>query len=433
MKDDGGRVVKLVACNIMQLSAVEIDLQGKDLVIISGKNDAGKSTVLDLLAMVTGGAALCPKEPISRGKRDGFAEVEMVGYTARREFWLTKRDELVSKLILRSKEGAEYKSPQSMLDRILGPLTIDPLAFTRKMLKEPKRARDILLKLAGVDINLDELARARQNLYDERTRVNRNIKDKNGELAGIGLPNPDLLIDEVSLTAITREYQEAIKEQDHNKQLRKSLVGFIQKTGQISEEISGLKEKIKGLEGNLAFYQDKQQDADNQVKKIVDQNPDGIALRLAEAEETNRKIRAAHTLKENRLTLENTIGSLTDDSDELSHGISEFDTQKDGALQGAKFPVEGLSVDENGIRLNDFPLAQASQSEGILIGLAISTKMNPKASLIRIYDGSELDSDNRKVIGEFARENGLKILMEVVDETGNAGIVIEDGMVAKVN
>jgi uncharacterized coiled-coil DUF342 family protein len=447
MKDGGGRVIGLEAHNIMQLKAVKIDLQGKHVVKISGRNDAGKSTALDLFAIVVGGTALCPAEPISRGEKKGYVVVEMEGYTATRKFWLLKGDVLASKLILTSKNGAEFKSPKTMLDNILGPLTIDPLEFTRKMLKEPKKARDILLKLAGVEIDLDELARDRQVLYDERTRVNRNAKDKNGELAGIELPNPDLLVDEVCIIELTQKYGEASEIKTNNDKIRKDLDAANKDVLHYNDEITVTKNEIVELE--LAIEDNKRQlsglqesfkkksflrdSLQQQLDGLIDPDFDAIGLKIAEAEETNREIREAQNQQSKRITLKMVIESLHDDSNNLTHDIGELDNQKDGALQGAKFPIHGLSVDETGIRFNGLPLAQGSQSERIKVGLAISAKMNPKASLIRIYEGSSLDSDNMKIIDEFAGENDLTVLMEVVDETGNVGIVIEGGRITKIN
>lgn len=447
MKDDGGRVIGLEARNIMQLRAVEIDLQGKDLVIISGMNGVGKSTALDIFAMTVWGAGLCPTEPISEGKREGFSRVEMVDYIATRKFWLTAKNELASKVILKSKDGAEFKSPHEMLKKILGPVTTDPLEFTRKIEKEPKKARDLLLQLAKIEIDLEEMARARKEIYDNRTRVNKERKNKEGELAGMGRPDPGLLVDEISLSGLQREYQDALKVKQNNDQTREKLEEEEKGEDRNNREIENIQSQIKTMEReikdrheyldnlhkSLKEYGTQKEALQQQVDALVDPDFETISQKTAEAEGTNKEIRAAKTLQEKRTMLGILIESTTDESHRLTHEIDELDAQKDGALQGAEFPVKGLSVDENGIRFNGFPLAQASKSEWIKIGLAISTKMNPKATLIRIYEGSSLDSENMQIIKEFARENKLAILVEVVDETGNVGIVIKDGVVAKVN
>lgn len=436
MKDDGSRIIGLEAHNIMQLRAVKIDLQGKDLVIISGKNEAGKSTALDLFAMTVGGAALCPKEPITKGEKEGFSLVEMEGYIATRKFWLTNDGALASKVILKSKEGAEYKSPQIMLDKILGKLMVDPWRFINLMKKKPREARDIMLQLAGIEIDLEGMARDRSRIYDERARVNKDRKHKEGELAGIDIPNPSLLVDEVSLTEITQEYQRAINLKAVNDRERQAIANHEENAVKQAEKIKTLKATLLDEEGKLDRMIEVQKamvDDYALLEFIDDGQLAAISQSIEKAEETNRVIRAARDLQTKRTTLGMVIDSLADDSRQFTHRMNSLDAQKEEALQGSEFPVNGLSVDEAGIRLNDLPIEQASTSELIKVGMAVIIKSNPKASLLRVYEGSALDSANLGAIKTFAKENNLAILVEVVDETGNVGIVIEDGVVAKVN
>ncbi len=58
--------------------------------------------------------------------------------------------------------------------------------------------------------------------------------------------------------------------------------------------------------------------------------------------------------------------------------------------------------------------------------------LNPKIRVIRITDGSLLDSENLALIEEMAGEHDFQIWIEKVDESGSVGITIEDGQVAGV-
>lgn len=57
--------------------------------------------------------------------------------------------------------------------------------------------------------------------------------------------------------------------------------------------------------------------------------------------------------------------------------------------------------------------------------------MNPTIRVIRISDGSLLDSENMAVIAEMAQENDFQCWIERVDESRQVGFVIEDGSIAK--
>ena len=54
----------LKAENIKRLVAVEIQANGEPVVVIRGRNGAGKSSVLDSIAFALGGKNLQPAEPI---------------------------------------------------------------------------------------------------------------------------------------------------------------------------------------------------------------------------------------------------------------------------------------------------------------------------------------------------------------------------------
>jgi hypothetical protein len=53
--------------------------------------------------------------------------------------------------------------------------------------------------------------------------------------------------------------------------------------------------------------------------------------------------------------------------------------------------------------------------------------------VIRISDGSLLDSDSLALLAEMATEGDYQIWIEMVDSTGKVGISIEDGAVVADN
>ena len=57
----------------------------------------------------------------------------------------------------------------------------------------------------------------------------------------------------------------------------------------------------------------------------------------------------------------------------------------------------------------------------------------PDLRIIRIMDGSLLDSESLEVIRKAAVEKDYQVWIESVDETGKIGIVIEDGQIVADN
>jgi hypothetical protein len=93
-------------------------------------------------------------------------------------------------------------------------------------------------------------------------------------------------------------------------------------------------------------------------------------------------------------------------------------------------PVEGLGFDTDGVTFNGIPLAQVSAAERLRVSVAMAMSLNPTVRVIRITDGSLLDSDNMAIIADLADTNDFQVWIERVDETGDVGIVIEDGVIA---
>ena len=63
------------------------------------------------------------------------------------------------------------------------------------------------------------------------------------------------------------------------------------------------------------------------------------------------------------------------------------------------------------------------------VSVAMAMALNPEVRVIRITDGSLLDSENLRVIGEMASAGDFQVWVERVDESGKVGITIEDGEV----
>ncbi len=79
--------------------------------------------------------------------------------------------------------------------------------------------------------------------------------------------------------------------------------------------------------------------------------------------------------------------------------------------------------------LNGVPLTQASDAEQLRASLAIAMALNPKLRVIRVRDGSLLDSNAMKIIAEMAETKDFQVWIERVDDSGKVGFVLEDGHV----
>jgi DNA repair exonuclease SbcCD ATPase subunit len=107
-------ITKLTIQNLMKISLAEITPEG-NMVVIAGKNGQGKTSILNSFAFALGGKRLIPERPIKDGETSAQVTVELDDYTVTRRW--TANDKSTVKI--ESKDGAIYKSPQNMLDKVV--------------------------------------------------------------------------------------------------------------------------------------------------------------------------------------------------------------------------------------------------------------------------------------------------------------------------
>ena len=426
------KILKLQSENIKKLKAVEITPTG-DLVVIAGKNDAGKSSVLDSIAMALGGAALIPGQPVRKGTKGGKVTVDLGDFTVTRTFTAAGGGALV----VENRDGARYRSPQAMLDKILGALTFDPLAFERE---DPKTQTEILRRLVG--LNLDDLDKSRTDLYDERTLKNREVKTLEVSVDS-HVAYPDAPATEVSVAGLVQqlataeEYQRLQDEAERAVDRASSAVQALATKGdRLRDEIRKLQEQWKVKEAELEQNTKDHADAvrDVEAKEITAQAaaavvPDTADLRtqLQAAEDLNIKVRA----NQQRAAAEKMLEAAKAESAELTRKIFAVDAERSARIGKAAFPVPGLGIGEDGtIQFDGLPFDQASTSARLRVSVAIGLAMNPTLRVLLVRDGSLLDSSNLKLLAEMAAAADAQVWLESMqEEQGDAQVFIVDGEV----
>ena len=136
------KIVKLQAQNIKNLKAIEITPDG-NVIQLTGKNGAGKSAILDAIFSGLTGAKI--DDVIRHGEEKGNVEINLGEFIIKRVY---KKDG--DRLEITNPEGLKYTSPQTMLDKLLGKLTFDPLSF--KDMK-PIKQKEVLMNMVGLDFS----------------------------------------------------------------------------------------------------------------------------------------------------------------------------------------------------------------------------------------------------------------------------------------
>ena len=420
------RIIKLQAENIKKLKAVEITPKG-DIVIVSGKNGQGKTSVLDSIWFALGGgdATKNTPKPIRDGEQTASVSLDLGDIIVSRNWTGNNK----TYLKVENKDGAIFKSPQKLLDEMVGRLSFDPLEFSQMSDKEQ---RDVLLSFLDTPINLDELEEKKQGIYQERTIINRDIKSLEGQLVGFNKPADDLPKEGISTAQIMKEYKDAQNIINQNNEIRQEYktiqYKYSNKKNEIEEtknQISILQKKLKKQQSELDVVKISGEKLRAKVEKLNDPDIDSFSKKIDAVEETNTAIRDAQKYRQIKTQLE----KLQTESGELTEQIKALDKTRTDAIEKAAFPVDGLGFDEMGVTYQAIPFKQCSSAEQLRVSMAMAMSLNPKIRVIRITDGSLLDTKNMKIIEELAQKNDYQIWVERVDESGKVGIYIEDGEV----
>lgn len=426
------KIIKLTAENVKKLKAVEITPDG-NMVVISGRNEQGKTSVLDSIWYALGGAEALKgvSKPIREGEKSAKVTLDLGDLTVTRT-WTEKG----SYLHVGTKDGAEYKSPQKILDNLIGSMSFDPLAFSNM---DNKQRREVLLGLVKIDLDLATWGRERQATYDERTAINRKVKElevKIKSLPTIPEGTPD---EEVSAATILQEQAAAQKVKEANDEQRRShmeeqgrLTQFQKENEDRAREIEALKEKLADLEvthkANLEAVSTRDQELQAEqarLNELADPDLSIFPAKIATVEETNRAVRA----KAARATMQAELETTQANADTLTDTLSTLDQQKVDAIKAAQFPIEGLDFDDDGVTYKGIPFSQCSSAERLRVSLAMAMALNPKIRVLRITDGSLLDNDHLQIIRQMIEAQDYQLWIERVDDTGKVGLVIEDGLV----
>lgn len=412
------RILNLRAENIKKLTAIDITPKD-DVVMITGQNGAGKSSVLDCITMALKGGREIPEEPIKKGEDKGKIKLDLGDFVVFRSFSHGNTN-----LQIKNKEGNIQSSPQKLLDKIVGNISFDPLDF---MNNDKKKQREIFLNLIGVDTT--SLDKEEKELREERLLVGRQKDQLVARYKEMPVWKDVKGEEEISILSISKQLQDAIKANndidkfiEDNEKIKSDAMTDVERIKELEKELADLRLKVNNAK---IVYQSNKEKIATMVK--IDTTP--IEDSMATLETTNSHIR--DNKEKARVKLE--ADAAVDNYEGLTKRIDETISKRKKLLEKAPIPVPGLSFDDGELLYNDIPLDQASDGEKLMISLSISMALNPTLKVLRIKDGSLLDTKNRAIISKQVKDKGYQLWYESVGSDSQVGIVIEEGNIISVD
>lgn len=398
------KIINLKAENVKKIKAVDIT-PTDSTVVITGKNGQGKSSVLDSILFALGGkdALKDTPKPIRDGEDHASVEIDLGEYKVVR----TWNAAGTTRLEVFSPDGAKYGSPQTLLDEIVGRIAFDPLAFANMKAEEQ---RTVLLDVLGLTEEVAKLQGQYRELYDERTIVGRELKTAQGYASTVSMPEnaPEALVDTL---AVSNELRQAEADNKAITDLQDALTESEDDVKELEKQLAEAKQAVAGAKAKL------------KNAKLVDTQP--LQDKLASAGEMNRKYEQAKEC----VAAQEKVNAKAVEQKELTDKMDVIVSAKEKLITTAKLPIKGLNIDAEGVTFNEIPFTQLSSAEQLKVSLAIAMAMNPKLRVMRIMDGSLLDSDNMAIVKEMAKADDYQVWIERVEDNGKVGILIENGEV----
>lgn len=408
------------------------------LVLIGGDNAQGKTSVLDALEALLGGS----KEILTDPVRHGAASAQIAAtLTPDGAPPLTVRRKVspdgTSALEVRDDLGA-VKSPQAVLDKLIGGRFIDPLRF---LALKPGDQRAALLRLIDADGTIAKLETRRQRVFDRRTEVARDMKRT--EAAALALPAAESIPDPVDVAALVDEREVIGARMDVIDKLFCAHDEAISDAARARLSVALIEEQIAKLRGDLAR---EIVERDAKIAAVTDREAavaavrpeiatasarrDVIKAELALSTTHNQKVAAARALEARRNEVIAERDRLREGHGLLETELEVIDAAKQERLFAAQLPVPGLDVTADGVTYHGAPLASASGAERMTVAIAIAAAAQPQLRDVWIRDGAILDDKMLARVAELARAAGIRVWIERVGTRDPGVIEIRDGRVA---
>lgn len=410
------KIVQLSSQNVLRINAVEITPEG-NLIVIGGENAQGKTSVLDSILLAMGGKKAKHQEPLKQGTKKGKIVVK-VGEGDDQLIVTRTFTAKGGQLTVVSKDGRKYSSPQTVLDKLTGELTFDPLEFAKS---DNKKQLETLKNLVGLDFT--ELDEQRADLYSTRTDWNKAAKRL--KVTVESMEDHDAPLVEIDIKELMNELAEAMESKALFDKLKVDSLVLKEEFLKHTETIAELERQIEGFKINRVNLLAKAKSIKEEIAEIKTVDIGDIRERIETAEETNNKIRNNITLNKSAKELE----EAEEMSASLTEQITAVDELKADLLEQAEFPVKGLSFDDTGVLFNNVPFLQASSAEKLRTSIAMGIALNPDLRVLLIRDGSLLDETNLKMVAKMAEEADSQVWLERVGKGKECSVIIEDGMV----
>lgn len=391
--------------NVKRIKAVQLKPTANGLTVIGGKNNQGKTSVLDSIAWTLGGDKFKPSQPT----RDGSVIPPHLKVTLDNGL-IVERSGKNSSLKVIDPNG--NKGGQQLLNEFVEQLALNLPKFMEQTSKEKAQT---LLKIIGVGDMLYTLETEEQTLYNQRHSIG-VIADQKEKFAKEMQEYKGVPSEPVTATDLIKKQQDILARNGENQRKR-------EQRDQYEKELVEAQTAFKNAQARLKQAEQNAMVARKSAENLVDESKSELEASIADIENINVKIRA--NLDKQRA--EDEAKGYREQYDELTARIKKTRQAKTDLLKNANLPLEGLSVEDGELTYQGQKWDNMSGSQQLIVSTAIVRKLNPNCGFVLLDKLEQLDTDTLKSFGEWLEEQGLQAIATRVSTGDECSIIIEDG------
>lgn len=399
------KISRLEIENTKRIKAVALEPAPNGLTVIGGRNNQGKTSILDSIAWALGGDKFKP----TSARRDGSVVPPYLHVEMDNGLVVERKGENSSLKVI---DPAGRKGGQQLLNEFVEQLALD---LPRFMELNSKDKANVLLKTIGVEDQLRKLDLDESTTFNRRRELGRIALQKQKYADELPL-YPDVPKEPISASELILRQQEILAKNGENQRLRNEYANMVRRHDELLEKLRAMQAEFDDLNAKIAI-------AKKPTDELVDESTDEIRESLLNIESINAKVRANGERERAEIEAE----QYRKDYDALTDELDQIRSDRAKLLDSADLPLPGLSVADGELTYNGVKWDCMSGSDQLKTATAIVRRLNPKCGFVLLDKLEQMDIDTLREFGQWLESEGLQAIATRVSTGDECSIIIEDG------
>lgn len=406
------KINRLELENVKRVKAVIMEPTQNGLTIVGGRNNQGKTSVLDAIAWGLGGDKYRPSEP----RRDGSVVPPSLHIELSNGLIVERKGKNSDLKVI---DPSGNRAGQQLVNEFVEQLALNLPKFIQATSKEKAK---ILLKIIGVGDELFRIEQEEQGHFNRRTAIGQ-IADQKRKYAAEMTVYPEAPSEPVSASELIRQQQSILTINGENQRKRENVSQYEQKELLLRNQISDMQSKVDALVSEQIDILKNLEVAKLSAIDLHDESTEALERNINDVEELNHKVRA----NMDKEKAESDAVDYKQQYDDLTGVIDSLRKEKTDLLEGAKLPLQGLSVADGELTYKGYKWDNLSGSDQLKVSTAIVRKLNPNCGFVLLDKLEQMDMDTLKDFGIWLEQEGLQAIATRVSTGEECSVIIEDG------